>query len=276
MTVTGPTMVRRQLGRKLRALREAADLTPAAVGKSGIISSTTVWRQEAGKVPIKTKDIWALCRLYKVTDEAVVAKLEDMARGSNQIGWWESYSDVVPAWFEMYVGLEAEAAQIWTFEDSVVPGELQTPDYAREVFRAARPVYDEDAIERYVKLRLERQDALFGRDPSPDLLIILGEGVLHRTVGGEQVQNAQLEHLLQLNTRANIDIRYLPFSAGAHAAMTGAFRVLDFALDEDPDIAYLESEVGGQYLEEPTQVSSYRRLFQMITKQAVPIGEYKL
>ncbi len=274
MPVSGPTVVRRQLGRRLQRLREAAGKTAVQVEQARIASRTKIWRIEAGKVPVRVPDVWALCRFYGV-DEAEAEALSNLAIGTSEQGWWEDYVDVVPEWFKLYVGLEAAAARIQTFEDSVVPGELQTGDYARAVYHAAQPDHGSEAIERHVQLRLERQEALYKRTPPPRLVIVLGEAVLRRPVGGAAVQDAQLAHLRQLDRRDHIEIRYLPFTAGAHAAMTGAFRILDFDDAEDPDVVYLEAQVGARYVEKPAELAEYRRMFELIYQQAVPIGEYE-
>ncbi len=264
-------MVRRQLGRRLRRLREVAGKTAGDVAEANLASEVKLWRIETGRVAIKIGDVLALCRLYG-TDTPTTDALATLAGGTNGQGWSEEHNDVMPDWFRLYVGLEGAAARIQVFEDCVVPGELQTADYARAVFRAARPSDDEEAINRLVQLRLERQKAPLSRIPPPNLVVVLGENVLTRPVGGDAVLAAQVRHLRDLGRRAHVEIRVLPFAAGAHAAMTGAFRVLDFDDAEDPDLAYLETQTGARYLEKPAELDEYRRIFDLIYKQAVPIG----
>jgi hypothetical protein len=154
-----------------------------------------------------------------------------------------------------------------------VPGELQTEQYARAVFNAAQPV-DADTADRQVKLRIRRQQTLFGRRPAPQLVTVLGEGALIRPIGGRAVLKAQIEHLRQLTQHEGVQIKVLPWSVGGHAAMAGPFRILDFDDPDDPDIVYLESHVGAMYMEEPPQVDEYRRIFDLILKDAVPLAEY--
>ncbi len=274
MAITGPTVVRRQLGRSLKRLREDAGKTVDQVEENGLGSRTKIWRIEAGKVPVRVPDIWALCRFYGV-NQAETDRLAALASGTSAQGWWEDYADVVPDWFRLYVGLETAAAEIKTFEGSLVPGELQTPDYARAVYRAAQPDDDDAAIERHVKLRLERQEALLNRVEPPHLVVVLGQAVLTQQVGGQDVITAQVDHLRALAERPGIDIRILPFDSGAHAAMTGAFRILDFPDADDPDVVYIETQVGAQYLEKPGELKEYRRIFDLLSEQAVPIGAHK-
>lgn len=273
MPVSGPTVLRRQLGRRLRRLREAAGKTEQEVEDAKLVSRTKLWRIESGKVPVKVPDVRALCWFYDVDAELTDA-LAAMAVGTLEQGWWEDYGDVVPDWFRLYVGLESAASLIQCYDGELVPGLLQTEDYARAVYRAAQPHDGDDAIERHVALRMERQDALLKRDPPPQMVAVLGAGVLARPVGGQAVMAAQIDRLRQLSKLDHIEIRVLTWESGAHAAMLGAFHILDFPDPEDPDVVYLEAQVGGRYLEKPAELAEYRRIFEVVYQQAVPIEEY--
>ena len=273
MPVSGPTVVRRQLGRRLQRLREATGKTVLEVEAATGISRTKLWRVERGQVPVKQPDVWALCRYYEV-DAAQTDILASLAQGTADQGWWEDYSDVIPDWFQLYVGLESAATSIFTFEDSVVPGELQTAGYIEAVYRGERPDEDGKIIERHVRLRQERQEALFGRVPAPVISVVLGQNVLTRSVGGPAVLAAQIERLRDLDRQGRIDLRVLTFDSGAHPAMAGAFRILDFEEAEDPDVVYLEGLLGARYLEEETELQAYRRVFDLAYRQAVPIREF--
>jgi transcriptional regulator with XRE-family HTH domain len=273
MAVSGPTVVRRQLGRRLQRLREAAGVTAVQVEQAHIASRTKVWRIEAGRVPVRVADVWALCKLYSVSTEETES-LAALATGTSEHGWWQEYAEAMPEWFKLYVGLEGAASQILTWEDSVVPGELQTAGYARALWQGGRPNRAAEDIEPHIAIRMERQRALFERTPPPQLVIVLGENVLRREVGGPTVLAAQIEHLRQLDQRDHVDIRVLPFKVGAHPATTGAFRILDFADEEDPDVVYLEAEVGARYLEKPAELEEYRRIWDLLHQMARPIGEF--
>jgi transcriptional regulator with XRE-family HTH domain len=271
--VTGQRVVRRALGRRLTRLRAASGKSRREVAEAKLgISEPTLHRIETGKVPVTAANVRALCWLYGA-EESITNALAELALGTSQQEWWDA-SPTIPDWFKLYVGLEASASLISSYDGEVVPGELQTPDYARAVFEAEQPSGPE-AAERHVKLRIQRQQALFARNPAPQLVTVLGEGVLTRLVGGEAVVKAQIEHLRRLTQRDNVDIRVLPWSIGAHAAMAGAFRVLDFDDPDDPDVVYLESHVGAMYLEEPHEVDEYRRIFSLICKDAVPLEHYR-
>jgi len=270
--VTGQRVVRRALGRRLTRLRIATGKSRREVAEAKLgISEPTLHRIETGKTPVTPANVRALCWLYGV-DQSITDALAEMALGTSQPEWWDA-NPVIPDWFKLYVGLEASAIQICSYDGEVVPGELQTAEYARAVFDVVQSP-DTEAAERHVALRMQRQRTLFARDPAPRLLTVLGEGVLVRPVGGEAVIAAQIEHLRQVARRDNVDIRVLPFAVGAHAAMAGAFRILDFEDPEDPDVVYLESHVGALYLEEPAEIEAYRRIFQLISKDSVPIEEW--
>ena len=272
MPVTGQRVVRRALGRRLTRLRVATGKSRREVAEAKLgISEPTLHRIETGKVPVTVANARALCWLYGV-DESIADALSDLALGTSQEEWWDA-NPAIPEWFKLYVGLEASAIAIRTYEGEVVPGELQTEQYARAIYGAEQSV-EGDATERHVKLRMQRQAAMAGRHPKPQLVTVLGEGVLTRQVGGPDVLAAQIEHLRAVARQKHVEILVLPWSAGAHAAMAGAFRIMDFEDPEDPDVVYLESHIGALYLEEPAEVQEYRRVFDLICEAAVPIAEF--
>lgn len=272
MPVSGPTVVRRQLGRRLRKLREDAHKTELEVEEAKLVSRTKLWRIESGKTAVKVPDVRALCWFYGVSAEHTDA-LATMAIGTADQGWWEEYGDVVPGWFQLYVSLEGAASLIRCYDGELVPGLLQTEEYARAIYRASRPDDDRRAIERQVALRLERQDTLFRREPPPKIVAVLGAGVLHRQVGGGSVMAVQVDRLRQLDKLDHVEIKVLTWESGAHAAMVGAFQILNFPDPEDPDVVYLEAQVGGRYLEKATELDTYRWMFDTVNRQAAPIEE---
>lgn len=273
MPASGPTVARRQLGRRLKRFREAAGITAEQVEEAGLASRTKIWRIEAGKVRVTVPDVWALTRLYGVP-QSEVDVLTTLAQGTAGRGPWQQYGEIVPEWFRLYIGLEDTASGIRTFDDSVVPGELQTADYARALWQGARPDLTVELLEPHIDLRLDRQRALFGRRPAPRMRIVLGENVLRRQVGGPGVLAAQVHHLVGLGEREDVDIRVLPFTAGAHPAITGAFRIMEFDDADDPDVVYIELAVAAHYLEKPVEVQAYRRIFASLHQLARPIGDF--
>ncbi|WP_327000914.1 helix-turn-helix domain-containing protein [Dactylosporangium sp. NBC_01737] len=273
MPVTGQRVVRRALGRRLTRLRVATGKSRREVAEAKLgVSEPTLHRIETGKVPVTVANVRALCWLYGV-DESITDALSDLALGTSQEEWWDA-NPVIPDWFKLYVGLEASARRICTYEGEVVPGELQTEQYARAVYGAEQAV-EAEAADRHVKLRMQRQAALAARNPRPQLVTVLGEGVLCRQVGSPSVMAGQLEKLREVAEQDDVDVLVLPWSAGAHAAMAGAFRIMDFEDPEDPDVVYLESHLGALYLEEAAEVDEYRRIFTLICEAAVPIADYR-
>ncbi|MET8152686.1 helix-turn-helix domain-containing protein [Actinoplanes sp. NPDC049668] len=265
--------MRRALGRRMTRLRTASGMSRRDVAQARLgISEPTLHRIETGKVPVTGASVRALCWLYGA-DQSITDALAELALGTSQQEWWDA-SPVIPEWFKLYVGLEASASRMFGYDGEIIPGELQTPEYARAVFGAEQPV-DTEAAERHIKLRIQRQKTLFARNPPIRIVTVLGEGALTRSVGGEQVFKGQIDHLRRLSGEDMFDIRVLPFSVGAHAAMAGAFRILEFDDPEDPDVVYLESHVGALYLEEQAEVAEYRRIFDLISKDAVPVVEFR-
>jgi transcriptional regulator with XRE-family HTH domain len=271
--VSGRTAARWHLGNALRTLRQDAGVTVEQVEQARLASRPKLWRLESGQVRVTVPDVWALAKFYGA-GQPTIDGLTEWAKKTQDLGLWQPYRDVIPEWFKLYVGLEEIAARIDTFEDSVVPGELQTPDYARALWQGAWPGVPAEDVDPHIALRMRRQETLFDRPSGRRLSVVLGENVVRRQVGGAPVMAAQRERLTQLAARPGVDIRILPFSAGAHPATTGAFRVLAFDNKEDPDVVYVENETGAHYLEKPDYVQQYRRITARLAEQAVPIGEF--
>jgi transcriptional regulator with XRE-family HTH domain len=275
MPISGSTVVRRQLGRQLRRLRDAAKKTERDVEEAGLASRAKIWRIESGKTSIRIADVRALCWLYgadTVTTDALAA----LATGTSARGWWEDYGDVLPKWFSMYVGLEAAASEIRIYEPELVHGLLQTPAYLRAVYETGIGQVDEVAVQRQIKLRHERQQTLTNRTPPLRLTAVLGAGVLARQVGNKTVMKEQITHLRELNRLDHIDIRVMPWDAGSHAAMhIGGFAILDFPDPDDPAVVYVESHTFARYLEEESELVEYRKIYESIYQKTIPIEEHK-
>jgi hypothetical protein len=267
-----PALVRRQLGRHLRRLRLAAGKTHGDAETAGMGHRSTMWRIEAGRAKVRPSTVRALCWLYDA-DDATSDALYAMARQAEQPGWWEEYRSDLPGWFTLYVELEAAARRISTYQPNVVDGRLQTPDYARALFAADHPRPSAEEIERRVQIRLGRQQQVFAREDPAHLDLVLCESVLLRAIGGPAVLADQREHLRQLNQRANIDVRVLALTTGAHPAIDGPFTVLDLDSDVDPDVVYVESLQGGRYLETSSELALYRGIFTEVWERATPLEE---
>jgi len=274
MSSTGSTVVRRQLGRELRALREAARKTREDVAAASVASVAKLARIESGQTPVKLADVRELCRLYDVESQKADT-LAAMAQATSMEAWWEEYGPgSLPRWFGMYLSLEAEASRISTFEPSMVHGLFQTADYAREVERAVSPNAPEETVESYVTVRMARQQRVFARRNPPQIRLILGEQALNPAVGPPGIMSAQLEHLRQRSIVPGVEVRILPFTAGLHPGVFGAFSLLDFDDPNDPAVAYLETYDAARYPEAPPQVARFRWRLELIHDKSVPLEEF--
>jgi transcriptional regulator with XRE-family HTH domain len=249
----GPTVRRRRLGAELRRLREAHSLKLEEVAEQLGLAPSTLSRIETGKAPTKSAYLTAMLGMYGVDDPGARKVLVDMAREGHRKGWWSIYDDVLPSGFDIYVGLEAEACGLRSYETDVVHGLLQTTDYALAVLRELRPRDSDEQIRRVVDLRMQRQ-RLLDQDPPLDLWLILDEGAIRRNIGGTAVMRPQLEHLVQASRWSNVTLQVLAFGSGAHAGLTGPFSILEFPERSDEDVAYTESVGGMIYMEKDREV----------------------
>ena len=263
----GPTVLRILLGAQLRRLREGQRITLEDAGKRIRASHSKISRLETGRVGFKDRDITDLLTLYGVTDEEEREALRALARRANAPGWWHDYSDVLPHWFEAYVGLEEVATQIRAYEVQFVPGLLQTEDYARAVTLLGHDGEPPRDIERRVRLRMARQSVLDREEP-PNLWAVIDEAVLRRPAGSPAIMHGQLKHLADLAQRPNVTIQIIPFQAGGHAAAGGPFSILRFAEPDLPDVVYLEQLTSALYLDKPETVDSYLRVMERICMEA--------
>jgi transcriptional regulator with XRE-family HTH domain len=264
----GPTVRRRRLGAELRRLREAHSLKLEEVAERLGLAPSTLSRIETGKAPTKSAYLSALLDQYQVDDPGVRKVLVDMAREGHRKGWWSIYDDVLPSGFDIYVGLEAEASGLRSYETDVVHGLLQTTDYALAVLRELRPRDTEEQLQRVVDLRMRRQ-RLLDQDPPLDLWLILDEGAIRRNVGGSAVMRRQLEQLVQASRWSNVTLQILSFASGAHAGLTGPFAILEFPERTDSDVAYTESVGGMIYLEKDREVRACVEAFDRMRAAAL-------
>jgi hypothetical protein len=256
----------------LKQLREGSDKTIREVADAKVFSTSKVIRIEGGKIEVKPGDVWTLCRFYGINDGAVIDSLAVLAEGTGERGWWEGYGTSIRDWFALYLGLEEGADEILIWDPELIHGLLQTADYASWVNRVATAAEDAD---EYSALRMARQQRFFDRDPAAKLTAVLGAGALARQVGGAAVMDEQIQHLRQLNARDAVNIRVLRWDAGAHPAMSGGFTAFDFTSPDDPPAAYLETIVGGTYLEQADQLARYREAFTKLYQQSTPVEEYR-
>jgi transcriptional regulator with XRE-family HTH domain len=227
-------------------------------------STSKVSRIETGHTSVTPADVQQILDIYGVS-ESIKAELVQIAREARQKGWWHPYSTVLTG---AYVGLETAARSIRSFEQQVVPGLLQSEEYAIAMIRAARLDDPEEEIARRVRVRMERQ-ALLTQDDPIDLRVVLDEAVLSRPVGGDAVMRDQFMRLVEVARLPNVMLQILPFAAGAHAGMDGAFVILEFEEEGDSDVVFIDNATGGLFLEKAEELRKYSAIFDDVQAAAL-------
>jgi len=256
--------VRRMLvGAHLRRLREEKGITRAEAGYTIRASESKMSRLELGRVAFKERDVSDLLVFYGVTDPEQRDEVLGLVEEANRPGWWREYEDVMPGWFQNYVGLEGAARILRTYETHFVPGLLQTPEYARAVLSTSTPPLNGRDLERAVALRSTRQQVLVRPEPLR-VWAVVDEAVLRREVGDQEIHRTQLEHLLELLEQPNVALQVLPMSGGIHAA-GGAFSLLRFGDDDLPDVVYVEHLVSALYIDKREHVERYTQAMDQLS-----------
>ena len=265
-----PTVRGRRLRYELRRLREQAGLTRDETARRLDWSGSKISRIETGQSRAQTGDVRDLLDVYGVTSDHAEA-LVQLAREARKRGWWTAYNDVFTG---TYVGLEAEASAMRTYEPQIIPGLLETEDYTRALIRAALVRADPDEIERRVQARMARQETL-ARPDAPEIWAVLDEPAILRPVGGQAVMKAQLRHLIDVTAAPNstITLQILPLAIGSHPGLSGPFVILDFPTSEDPPVVYLETATDGLYLEETAETERYNLMFDHLRASALSARE---
>ncbi|TGB15524.1 helix-turn-helix transcriptional regulator [Streptomyces sp. MZ04] len=255
---SAPTVLEIVLGRRLAALRDAAGFTAAQAAKRLRMSPSTITRMEKSETALKYTTAKALLEIYGVSQSETEEFLHLLDQATTP-GWWQSFRDVLPAWFGVHVSLETAATNIRTYEPAVVPGLLQTPAYARAVLERGLPRMSSDVLERRVDLRAARQALLTRTDPSPpQLWAVLDETVLRRPAGSSDVMRGQIDHLLEMADLPNVTLQVCPFSAGLHPGAFGPFTIFRFDIPELPDVVCTDSLSRAAYGEEKEEVALFR------------------
>ncbi|MBA8826917.1 transcriptional regulator with XRE-family HTH domain [Saccharopolyspora lacisalsi] len=270
VTSNSPTVLKRWIAFELRKLREANGLT----------------RQQAaarlGKAPSQIGHIETMRNLPSAADLEVLLTWyghpgrveffrELLKQAKKGRDWWSDFLDTAPEWFSLFLGLESSAVQIDSYDANVIPGILQTPDYAEAIVRGGEPTLDDASVKRRVELRLARQEILDRRQESPQVWSVLDEAALRRCVGTGQTMRTQLKRLLELAARPGVDIQVLPKESGPHPGMDGTFTILSFPAElvADPGVVYLQTLIAGVYYEEPSEIMKYRDSLARLRVQAL-------
>jgi Domain of unknown function (DUF5753)/Helix-turn-helix domain len=266
----GPTVLRILLGNHLRRLREAQGVSREDAGWEIRSSESKISRMELGRVSFKERDIADLLTLYGITDhDPERERLLELAREANNPGWWHRFGDVLPGWFQSYLGLEAAASLIRTYEVQFIPGLLQTRDYARAVVLLGHPRARDNEVERRVDLRVARQ-LLLTRPDAPQLWAVIDEAALRRPIGGLDVLKAQIEALIEATRLPNVRLQIVQFEVGGHAAAGGAFTILRFPAEDLSDVVYVEQLTSALYLDKRDDVEEYATAMERLCIEAEP------
>ncbi|GAA0593522.1 helix-turn-helix domain-containing protein [Kribbella sandramycini] len=266
---SGPTALRIILGAHLRRMREAAGISRSDAGWEIRSSESKVSRMELGRVGFKERDVRDLLTLYGLDDGDERERLLALAREANNPGWWHRFGDVLPSWFNSYLGLESAAALIRTCELQFVPGLLQTPEYIRAVVQLGRGMIAAEEVERRVSLRVSRQEIL--TKPSPvRLWAVIDEAVLRRPIGGVKTAMMQLDHLIEMSQLSNVTLQVIGFAAGGHAASGGAYSILRFPEQDLADVVYIEHLTSALYLDKQDDVDHYTATMEALCVAAPP------
>ncbi|MFC9245949.1 helix-turn-helix domain-containing protein [Streptomyces sp. NPDC057136] len=265
-----PTVRRRRLGQELRRLREIKGMTAEEVAERLLVSQSKISRLENGRRSISQRDVRDLCGVYEVEDHRIVDSLMQMAKDSRQQGWWHAFGDIP---YSVYIGLETDAESLRVYEPQVVPGLLQTRQYAEALINGALPESAATDIEKRVSVRARRQDRINAPEHPLRLWAVIDESALHRMVGSKQVMTDQLEHLVEQSNLPHVTVQVLPFSMGAHPGINGQYAILEFPDAADSSVVYIEGVTSDLYLEKANDVQRYSVMYEHLRAQALNVEQ---
>ena len=264
----GPTALRMIMGGYLRRLREGKGITREDAGYEIRSSESKISRMELGRVGFKVRDVEDLLRMYGITDKSEIERLLELVKEANQPGWWHRYGDALPNWFSAYLDLEGAASMIRTYEVQLVPGLLQTREYARALLMLGVGHTPLQEIDDRFDVRLSRQKVLTKKDSPATLWTVVDEAALHRPFGGRGVMREQIRSLIEACDMPNVRIQIVRFSSGAHSGAGAPFTWLRFASPDLKDVIYLEHLTSGLYLDRDDEVDAYQAAMEHLCVQA--------
>ncbi|MCX4812982.1 MULTISPECIES: helix-turn-helix transcriptional regulator [unclassified Streptomyces] len=261
-----PTVRRRRLGQELRRLRELKGMTAEEVAERLLVSQSKISRLENGRRSISQRDVRDLCGVYEVEDVRIVDSLMQMAKDSRQQGWWHSFGDIP---YSVYIGLETDAASLRVYDPQVVPGLLQTRQYAEALITGALPESAPADVEKRVQVRLRRQERIAAAENPLRLWAVLDEAALRREVGNKQVMIGQLDALIEMSQLPHVTVQVIPFAMGAHPGVSGQYAILEFPDAADSSVVYIEGVTSDLYLEKAQDVQKYSVMYEHLRAQAL-------
>jgi len=261
-----PTVRRRRLGQELRRLRELKGMTAEEVAERLLVSQSKISRLENGRRSISQRDVRDLCGVYEVEDHRIVDSLMQMAKDSRQQGWWHSFGDIP---YSVYIGLETDAASLRVYDPQVVPGLLQTRQYAEALIAGALPETAATDVEKRVQVRLRRQERITAPENPLRLWTVMDEAALRRVVGNRSLMRDQLEHLVEQSQLPHVTVQVIPFDMGAHPGLNGQYAILEFPDAADSSVVYIEGVTSDLYLEKANDVQKYSVMYEHLRAQAL-------
>jgi DNA-binding XRE family transcriptional regulator len=265
-----PTVRRRRLGQELRRLRELKGMTAEEVAERVLVSQSKISRLENGRRSISQRDVRDLCGVYEVEDHRIVDSLMQMAKDSRQQGWWHSFGDIP---YSVYIGLETDAASLRVYDPQVVPGLLQTRQYAEALIAGALPETAPADIEKRVQVRMRRQERISAADNPLRLWTVLDEAALRRVVGNRALMREQLDHLVEQSQLPHVTVQVIPFDMGAHPGLNGQYAILEFPDAADSSVVYIEGVTSDLYLEKANDVQKYSVMYEHLRAQALNVEQ---
>ncbi|MEU8648547.1 helix-turn-helix transcriptional regulator [Streptomyces sp. NPDC048737] len=265
-----PTVRRRRLGQELRRLREDKGMTAEQVADRLLVSQSKISRLENGRRSISQRDVRDLCGVYEVEDQRIVDSLMQMAKDSRQQGWWHAFGDVP---YSVYIGLETDAASLRVYDPQVVPGLLQTRQYAETLISGALPETAATEIEKRVQVRMRRQERINAEENPLRLWTVMDEAALRRVVGDKSLMRDQLEHLVEQSRLPHVTVQVIPFEMGAHPGLNGQYAILEFPDAADSSVVYIEGVTSDLYLEKPNDVQKYSVMYEHLRAQALNVDQ---
>ncbi|MFI6286056.1 helix-turn-helix domain-containing protein [Streptomyces sp. NPDC051018] len=268
-----PTVRRRRLGQELRRLREIKGMTAEEVADRLLVSQSKISRLENGRRSISQRDVRDLCGVYEVDDHRVVDSLMQMAKDSRQQGWWHAFGDIP---YSVYIGLETDAASLRVYEPQVIPGLLQTQQYAEALIAGALPESSPSDIDKRVSVRMRRQGRIKEAEQPLRLWAVIDEAALRRVIGGTNLMREQLEYLVEIAQLPHVTVQVLPFDMGAHPGINGQYAILEFPDTSDSSVVYIEGVTSDLYLEKANDVHKYTVMYEHLRAQALNVDQTKV
>jgi transcriptional regulator with XRE-family HTH domain len=265
-----PTVRRRRLGQELRRLRELKGMTAEEEAERLLVSQSKISRLENGRRSISQRDVRDLCGVYEVEDHRIVDSLMQMAKDSRQQGWWHSFGDIP---YSVYIGLETDAASLRVYDPQVVPGLLQTKQYAEALIAGALPETASAEIEKRVQVRMRRQERISTEENPLRLWTVLDEAALRRVVGNKSLMRDQLEQLVEQSQLPHVTVQVIPFDMGAHPGLNGQYAILEFPDAADSSVVYIEGVTSDLYLEKANDVQKYSVMYEHLRAQALNVDQ---